>query len=166
MRRLLALFFAVTLWFSCIAPAMAQEGVSALVPCKDSPAFQERAANARNTTGDPESGRKRVERYSNKLCGPEGLPRLIADGRLSHADEFLIPGIVFLYIAGWIGWVGRAYLIDVREGKNPEEKEIFIDLPLAIQKMLTGFLWPVSAVKELLSGELTAKDEEIPILPR
>jgi photosystem I subunit 3 len=107
-----------------------------------------------------------VERYSEKLCGPEGLPRLIVDGRLSHAGDFLIPGALFLYIAGWIGWVGRAYLIDIREEKSPEDKEIFIDLPLAIQKMLTGFLWPLSAVKELLSGELTAKDEEIPILPR
>jgi len=165
MRRLLALLFAVTLWFSCLTPALAEE-VSGLVPCSESPAFQQRAQTARNTTADPNSGKKRFERYSQALCGPEGLPHLIVDGRLSKAGDFLIPSILFLYIAGWIGWVGRSYLQKIQEEKNPEEKEIIIDVPLAINKMLFGFTWPLAALKEILSGEIAAKDDEIPVSPR
>lgn len=167
MRKLLALILVFTLWIGFApAAAQAQESVSGLVPCKDSPAFQARAQNPRNTTADPRSGEKRFERYANKLCGPDGLPRLIVDGRLSHAGEFLIPGALFLYIAGWIGWAGRSYLISVREEKNSEEKEIIIDVPRAIGCVVSALLWPVAAVKELLSGELTAKETEIPISPR
>lgn len=165
MRRLLALFFAVTLWVSCAAAASADE-VAGLVPCKDSAAFQQRAADAKNTVGDPTSGEKRFASYANKLCGADGLPRIIADGSLEHADEFIIPGALFLYIAGWIGWVGRAYLIAVRKEANPEMKEVIIDVPLALKFMLTGFTWPLAAIKEFLSGELVAKEEEIPVSPR
>jgi hypothetical protein len=25
-------------------------------------------------------------------------------------NEFVIPGVLFLYITGWIGWVGRKYV--------------------------------------------------------
>ncbi|MEB3216597.1 MAG: Photosystem I reaction center subunit III [Nostocales cyanobacterium 94392] len=164
MRRLFALILAVCLAFNFAPPAFALG--SDLVRCSDSPAFQQRAADARNTTSDPNSGEKRFERYSQALCGPEGLPHLIVDGRLSNAGDFLIPGILFLYIAGWIGWVGRAYLQAVREEKDAEMKEIIIDLPTALPLMLSGFTWPLAAIKELLSGELTAKDEEIPISPR
>jgi photosystem I subunit 3 len=164
MRRLLALIFAVTLWFGCVTPASAD--VAGLVPCKESKAFQQRAADAKNTVGDPSSGKDRFERYSNYLCGPEGLPHLVADGSLAHADEFIIPGLIFLYIAGWIGWVGRAYLISVRKESNPEMREIIIDVPRALGFMLSGFTWPLAAIKELLSGELTAKEEEIPVSPR
>lgn len=165
MRRLIALFFAVTLWFSCAAAASA-DNVAGLVPCRESKAFQQRAADAKNTVGDPTSGEKRFERYANRLCGPEGLPRIIADGSLEHADEFIIPGLLFLYIAGWIGWVGRAYLISVRKEANPEMKEVIIDVPRALKFMLSGFTWPLAAIKEFLSGELTAKEEEIPVSPR
>lgn len=164
MRRLLALFFAVTLWFSCATAASAE--VSGLVPCRESKAFQQRAKEARATTADPNSGKNRFERYSEAYCGPEGLPHLIVDGRLNRAGDFLIPGVLFLYIAGWIGWVGRSYLQAIKKGSNPEEKEVVIDVPLALSKMLTGFTWPLSALKELTTGELTAKEEEIPVSPR
>ncbi len=164
MRRLLALFFAVTLWFSCVPIASAD--VAGLVPCKESKAFQQRAKAAKDTVGDPKSGEDRFARYSDFLCGPEGLPHLVADGSLTHADEFVIPGLIFLYIAGWIGWVGRAYLISVRKESNPEMKEVMIDVPRALPIMLSGFTWPLAAIKELLSGELTAKEEEIPVSPR
>jgi photosystem I subunit III len=164
MRRLLALFFAVTLWFSCATPVSAD--VSSLVPCSQSKAFQQRAKDAKDTVGDPRSGENRFQRYSDLQCGPEGLPHLVADGSLSHIDEFTIPGLIFLYIAGWIGWVGRSYLISVRKEDNPEMKEIMIDVPRALPLMLSGFLWPLAAIKELLSGELTAKEEEIPVSPR
>lgn len=165
MRRLLALLVAVCLWFSFAPTASAQES-AVLVPCKDSPAFLDRAKTARNTTDDPQSGRKRFERYAQAMCGPEGLPHLIVDGSLDRAGDFLIPSILFLYITGWIGWVGRSYLQAIKKEKNPEDKEIIIDVPLAISKMLTGFAWPLAAVGELTSGKLTAKDSEIPVSPR
>jgi photosystem I subunit III len=164
MRRLFALLLAISLWFSFAPTASADSSV--LVPCKDSPAFQARAKTARNTTDDPASGQKRFERYAQAMCGPEGLPHLIVDGSLDRAGDFLIPSVLFLYITGWIGWVGRSYLQAVKKTKNPEEKEIIIDVPLAVSKMLTGFTWPLLALKELTTGELVAKDSEIPVSPR
>ncbi|MFN6567672.1 Photosystem I reaction center subunit III [Dendronalium sp. ChiSLP03b] len=164
MRRLFALILVICLSFSFAQPAKAL-GAN-LVPCKDSPAFQELAKNARNTTADPESGQKRFERYSQALCGPEGYPHLIVDGRLDRAGDFLIPSILFLYIAGWIGWVGRAYIQAIKKDSNPELKEIQIDLGLALPIILSGFAWPAAALQEFLSGKLTAKDSEIPVSPR
>lgn len=168
-RKLLALFLAIGIWL-CVTPiasADAVETVSGLVPCKDSPAFVKRAAAARNTTADPQSGAKRFARYANSLCGEaDGLPRLIVDGRLSHLGDFQIPSILFLYITGFIGWAGRAYLIAIQAGKNPEEKEIIIDVPLAIKSIVASLLWPLAAVGELLSGKLTVPDEEITVSPR
>ncbi len=165
MRKLLALVLVLTLCFGFAPKAMAQD-LSHLVPCGESPAFQARAANFVNTTDDPASGQKRAERYSQALCGEDGLPHLVVDGRFSHAGDFLIPSLIFLYITGWIGWVGRAYLIDIRSEKNPAMKEIIIDVPLALKYMLSGFAWPLAAVKQFTSGELTAKDSEIPVSPR
>ncbi|MBO3458119.1 Photosystem I reaction center subunit III [Aetokthonos hydrillicola Thurmond2011] len=165
MRRLFALILAICLWFN-FAPAAKALG-NELVPCGESPAFLSRVETARNTTSDPESGKKRFERYSQALCGPEGLPHLIVDGRLDRAGDFLIPSILFLYITGWIGWVGRTYLQTIKkEGGDVELKEVVIDLTTALPIILSGFSWPVAAVQELLSGQLTAKDEEIPISPR
>lgn len=165
MRRLFALVLVIGLWFNFAPQALAVD--ANLVPCSESPAFQQRAKDARNTTSDPESGRKRFERYAQAMCGPEGLPHLIVDGRLDRAGDFLIPSILFLYIAGWIGWVGRAYLQAIRKQDTPAEiKEVIIDVPLALPLMLSGFTWPLAAVKELLAGELVAKDDEIPVSPR
>jgi photosystem I subunit III len=165
MRKILAFIFAVCLWLN-FAPAVDASEVAGLVPCSESAAFQQRAATARNTTNDPESGKKRFERYSQALCGPEGLPHLIVDGRLDRAGDFIIPGLMFLYIAGWIGWVGRAYIIAARKSGNAEEKEIIIDIPLAISCVAQGPLWPLAAFKEFASGELTAKESEITVSPR
>jgi photosystem I subunit 3 len=168
MRKLLTLVLAfaisLTLWVNFAPPAKAD--LSHLTPCSESAAYKQKAKSFRNTTGDPLSGQKRAERYAEALCGPEGYPHLVVDGRFDHAGDFLIPSILFLYMAGWIGWVGRAYLMTVREEKDPEMREIIIDVPLAINKMLFGFLWPVQALQEALSGQLTAKDTEIPVSPR
>ncbi|OUL26263.1 Photosystem I reaction center subunit III [Nostoc sp. 106C] len=164
MRRLFALILAIGLWFNFAPPAKAL-GAN-LTPCADTPAFQELAKNARNTTADPNSGQKRFERYSQEFCGPEGYPHLIVDGRLDRAGDFIIPSILFLYIAGWIGWVGRSYLQAVKKAPNTEQKEIQIELGLALPIIASGFAWPAAAIKELLSGELTAKDTEIPVSPR
>lgn len=163
MRRLLAFLLVMSLWFSFTPVASAYN----LVPCKESAAFQQLAKNARSTNGDPASAPARFERYSQELCGKDdGLPHLIVDGSLDHAGDFLIPSILWLFIAGWIGWVGRSYLQAIKKGKNPEEKEIIIDVPLAVKFMLTGFLWPLAALKEITTGEMFAKDDEITVSPR
>ncbi|MBE9180478.1 Photosystem I reaction center subunit III [Oculatella sp. LEGE 06141] len=161
MRRLFALALVFCLWFGFAQPASAEVG--GLTPCNASPAFQQRAANARTA-----AAKQRFEKYanSNLVCGPEGLPHLVVDGRLGHAGEFIVPSLLFLYIAGWIGWVGRSYIRAVRKEKNPEMNEIIIDVPRALSLMLSGFLWPLAALGELTSGDLTAKEEEIPVSPR
>ena len=157
MRKLFALGLALVLWVGFVPAASAYN----LTPCADSPAFQQRAAQA--TT---DQAKARFDRYSQVLCGEDGLPHLIVDGSFAHLGEFIIPSILFLYITGWIGWVGRAYLISTKKEKSPEMSEIIIDVPRALQIMSTGFVWPLAAVKELTSGELTAKDNEITVSPR
>jgi photosystem I subunit 3 len=161
MRRLFALALAISLWFGVALPASAD--VAGLTPCGESAAFQQRAAAAAT-----ETAKARFEFYGNStlLCGDDGLPHLVVDGDLAHLGEFVIPGILFLYIAGWIGWVGRSYLIAIRSEKKPEEKEIIIDVPLAIKCSLSGFAWPLVALKDMKSGAMFANDSEITISPR
>ncbi|KAF5736241.1 photosystem I reaction center subunit III chloroplastic [Tripterygium wilfordii] len=103
---------------------------------------------------------KRFENYGKYglLCGSDGLPHLIVSGDQRHWGEFITPGILFLYIAGWIGWVGRSYLIAIRDDKKPTMKEIIIDVPLASRLVFRGFSWPIAAYRELVNGELIAKD--------
>ena len=103
---------------------------------------------------------------SSLLCGSDGLPHLVADGRWSHAAEFILPGFGFIYISGWIGWVGRKYLRAVSSTKNPSESEIIINVPLALKIMSTGYIWPVSAWQELVSNDLIAAKDEITVSPR
>ena len=110
----------------------------------------------------------RFDKYSRSelLCGTDGLPHLIADGRWSHSAEFILPGFGFIYISGWIGWVGRKYLRAVSTAKNPNENEIIINVPLALKIMTTGYIWPISAWQELISNELVTPDAEITVSPR
>lgn len=165
MRRLLALVLITSLWFNFAPPASA-DGVAGLVPCSQSAAYQQKSKSFVNTTSDPQSGAKRAARYGDALCGPEGYPHLIVDGRWDHMGDFFIPSILFLYIAGWIGWVGRSYLIAIRGEKDAEMKEVIIDVPLALKMMLGGFAWPLAALQSYLSGNLVAKDSEISVSPR
>ena len=167
MRQLLAIILAVTLWLP-LAPSAAlaaSDEVAGLVPCSESPAYLTKSKSFRNTTSDPQSGQKRAARYADALCGPEGYPHLIVDGRLNHAGDFLIPSVLFLYIAGWIGWAGRSYTIAIR-GKDAELKEIIIDVPLALSKMIGAAAWPLAALGEFTSGKLVLKDSEVPTSPR
>jgi photosystem I subunit 3 len=157
-----------------------------LVPCKESPAFQKRLTNSLKklenrlklyTPESKEAGflnseinttKQRFERYSNSnlLCGKEGLPRIIATGQWDRANEFVIPGILFLYITGWIGWVGRKYLRYASTTENSFENEIIINVPVALTIMNSGFLWPVEAWKEFTSGDLLVSEDEITKSPR
>lgn len=172
--------------FAFLNPFMAFADVAGLTPCKESPTFAKRrdasirkletrmkkyeAGSLPNLALEQqvERTKTRFERYgdSGLLCGKDGLPHLISDGRWSHANEFLLPGLLFLYITGWIGWVGRKYVRFVANSNNPTEKEIIIDVPLATKIMSTGFMWPISAWQEYVGGDLLAPASEITVSPR
>jgi len=66
------------------------------------------------------------------------------------------------------GWVGRKYVRAVSTTKNPAESEIIINVnvPLALKIMATGYIWPISAWQELVSGDLVALDNEVTVSPR
>lgn len=160
------------------APLPAAADISGLTPCKESKQFEKRekqaikklesslklyepdSAPALAIKATMEKTKRRFDNYGKQglLCGSDGLPHLIVSGDQRHWGEFITPGILFLYIAGWIGWVGRSYLIAIRDDKKPTQKEIIIDVPLASRLVFRGFSWPVAAYRELVNGELIAKD--------
>jgi photosystem I subunit III len=159
-RFLLLPFLILSLWLGSISTASAVN--TTLIPCQDSPAFQQRQKSAPDTYYYT----RPFESYSSELlCGADGLPHLPLD-RLDRAVDVAIPFGIFFYIAGLIGWSGRAYLQAAGKTKTPEQLEIFISLPLAISSVVQGLLWPLLAFKEFVSGELAAKDSEIPVSPR
>ena len=110
----------------------------------------------------------RFKRYgdSDLLCGKDGLPHLVVDGNPVHLGEFVLPGIGFLYTAGYIGSAGRKYVKTVAKTKNPAENEIIIDVPLALTIMLSNYLWPLKAWDEFIAGDLVADKDEITVSPR
>tara|TARA_B110000208_G_C11775934_1_gene432018 strand:- start:1959 stop:2516 length:558 start_codon:yes stop_codon:yes gene_type:complete len=180
----LTILLALAFFFSNIQIASADVG--GLVKCSDSAAFNKRLnasvkklevrANKYENDSPPalalqqqiERTKARFDKYSRSelLCGKDGLPHLIADGRWSHAAEFILPGFGFIYISGWIGWVGRKYVRVVSKTPNPTENEIIINVPLAIKIMTTGYLWPISAWQELVNGDLIASKDEVTVSPR
>ena len=129
-------------------PEPAKAEIGGLTKCSDSPAFAKRQKTSvkkleqRMSTYQADSPpalalqqqidrtNARFDKYSRSdlLCGTDGLPHLIADGRWSHAAEFILPGFGFIYISGWIGYVGRKYLRAVSTTKNPAESEIIINV--------------------------------------
>ena len=181
--NLINLILATLLLFS---PSAALAEIGGLTKCSDSPAFTKRlnasVKKLQQRMGKYEAdsppalalqqqiGRTeaRFDKYSRSelLCGTDGLPHLIADGRWSHAAEFILPGFGFLYISGWIGWVGRKYVRAVSTTKNPAESEIIINVPLALKIMTTGYIWPISAWQEFVSSDLVAPTDKITVSPR
>nr|WDB00478.1 photosystem I subunit III [Cyanidiococcus yangmingshanensis] len=169
---------------ACMCVCVDGATADVLTTCQQNEAFHKREANEirqlqnRQSKYDANSGgylalqaqidqvHKRFDKYGELLCGQDGLPHLITDGDWRHAREFTIPAILFLYITGWIGWVGRSYLQYTKQTKNPTEQEIILDLPMAFKYMLSGFLWPLSAWQEYRSGKLLAKEDEISVSPR
>ena len=179
----------VTLLFLALltlTPNIALADIGGLTKCGESPAFTKRLNTSvkkleqrlsQYEVDSPpalalqqqiERTKARFDKYgrSDLLCGTDGLPHLVADGRWSHAAEFIIPGFGFIYISGWIGWVGRKYLRAVSTTKNPAESEIIINVPLALKIMSTGYIWPISAWQELISGDLIAPTDEVTVSPR
>ena len=184
MKRLFLLFLTFATFMG--TPQMASADVSGLVPCKDSAGFKKRldgsvtklsARLSNYEEGTPaylalteqiDRTKVRFDKYGKQglLCGADGLPHLIADGRPSHAGEFVVPGILFLYIAGYIGWAGRSYLAYTRKTDKPNENEIIINVPVALGMMSASFLWPLAAWKELISGDLLVPGDEVTVSPR
>jgi photosystem I subunit 3 len=158
-RRLFAVLLSAFLLLG-FAP-VAKADVAGLTPCSESARFQQRAAAAKT-----EQAKARFAMYSQAVCGTDGLPHLIVDGRWSHAGEFIIPAIAFLYITGTIGWAGRTYLQAVATRKDATMHEIQIDVPLAFKSTLAAASWPLAAFGELTSGKLTQADSKITVSPR
>jgi photosystem I subunit 3 len=159
--RLCAVLLSAFLLFGFAPVAKADASVAGLTPCAESPRFQQRAAAAKT-----DQAKARFDMYSQALCGADGLPHLIVDGRWSHAGDFMIPGIAFLYIAGCIGWAGRSYLMAIRGSKDATMKEIQIDLPLAFKSTLGAATWPLAAFGEFTGRKLTEADDKITVSPR
>ena len=159
MRRLFALALSALLVFG-FAP-VAKADVAGLTPCFESARFQQRASAA--TTP---KAKARFEMYSQAVCGEDGLPHLIVDGRWDHAGDFVFPGLMFLYIAGCIGWAGREYLKATRGTKEQYTKEIQIDLQLALKSCIAAASWPIAAFGEFTSGKLLESDDKITVSPR
>ena len=138
---------------------------SALTKCSENPKFIERASSATS-----QKDIARFERYGKASCGDDGLPHLILGAPLEpwgalfnrgHEGDLLIPGTIFIYIAGIIGWSGREYVRAVRGKKNAAEYEIIIDTDLALQCLKRGAAWPLQANREGKNGELREKDNNV-----
>ena len=136
--------------------ARAGNDVSGLSLCAENSRFQERA-NSATTPKDI----ARFKRYGQALCGDDGLPHLIVDGRWNHAGELFIPMVSFIYIAGIIGWSGRSYLIESKKLKNPADNEVHIDLDLAKKCVLRAAAWPALAEQEWRNGNLLKNDKDV-----
>jgi len=176
MRKLLSVLLAalvgISITLSSAAPAIAQPfqwEIAAssgyldthLVPCESSAVFNERMQKAPNNYYFDTP----YQSYAaNLLCGEDGLPHLQL--RLDKAMDIAIPFALFLYVAGFIGWSGRAYLLSSNRRSKPEEAEIFIDVLLATKSFIQGLLWPLLALKALTAGELTAPKAEVSVSPR
>lgn len=185
-NSLLCIFFITFISFTNINGVNAAPKVGTLVDCADSPAFKKRLdasvkkLETRLKKYEPESPpalaleqqisltKSRFDRYakSDLLCGKDGLPHLVVDGDWNHLTEFVLPGVLFLYITGWIGWSGRKYIQTVSQTKNPTEKEIIVDVPLALQIMISAYGWPVYSWQEFLKGKFVASKSEVTVSPR
>ena len=98
-------------------PSAAKADIAGLTPCAESKAFKAKldasvkkieGRLSKYEAGTPpalalqkqiEKTKNRYDRYGKAglLCGTDGLPHLITDGRWSHSGEFVIPGY-FSYI--------------------------------------------------------------------
>lgn len=168
-RIFLYLFFIFTTIFSF--PNVSLANTTFLTECDKSPAFAKRLNSSvkklqnqlsKYDDNTPTASaikeqiaqtNKRFDNYakSNLMCGADGLPHLLV------AQEILLPTVLFFYITGWIGWSGRKYLQTVATDKNSTEKEIIIDVPLALNIMLSGYFWPLSLWGEFTSGKFVSK---------
>lgn len=110
--------------------------------------------------------KERVERFqrmetnwANRWCDKQtGLP-IVLTTFTNERGAIWVPSAIFLYTAGWIGWAGRSYLQRTQDA----QKEIFIDVPLAVMCMASGFSWPVTAWQEIVDGKMAVPSEDLPL---
>jgi photosystem I subunit 3 len=62
--------------------------------------------------------------------------------------------VLYILLAGLVGLVVYSCC---KYNENPAESEIIINVPLALKIMTTGYIWPISAWQELISGDLVAR---------
>lgn len=180
------ILFLSTLSTLLFAPVNAHAESGVLKKCSEAPAFTKRAnasvkkleVRLKKYEADSppalaiqdqiEQTKARFKKYSDQglMCGNEGLPHLIVAGDAKHNGEFILPGILFLYTTGWIGWAGRKYLQNAAKSTNAAEKEIIIDVPLALNIMFSSYLWPRSAWQEFITGKLVASSKDVTVSPR
>ena len=138
---------------------------AALTPCSENARFQARASEAQTPKDIA-----RFERYSKATCGDDGLPHLLIGPPIEpfgallnrgHEGDLLIPGVMFIYIAGIIGWSGREYLKYAKTQKNSAEYEIIIDTNVAWQCIKKGAAWPLHANREGKNGALREADDNV-----
>ena len=136
-----------------------------LTTCSENPRFQARAAEAKTPKDIA-----RFERYGKASCGDDGLPHLLIGPPIEpfgallnrgHEGDLLIPGVMFIYIAGIIGWAGREDLRFSKTQKNPAEYEIIIDTAVAWQCIKKGAAWPLHAHREGKNGDIRENDDNV-----
>jgi len=183
-KAIAAAALAAVVGFGTVDAAFAD--VAGLTPCADSKAYakvqkkevkglekrlkkyEAGSAPALALQATIERTKARFANYAkaNVLCGTDGLPHLIADPglafRYGHQFDIFVPTLGFLYVAGYIGYVGRSYLIS----KKSTTSEIIIDVPEALKLASQGAGWPLKVVAELRAGTLTEKAENITVSPR
>merc|ERR1711920_631305 len=91
-----------------------------------------------------------------RICSTlDGLPRVFTTNENLRGS--IIPGaFLFIYITGWIGWVGREYL---NRTADPM-KELILDMPLVARCMLSGFAWPVASWQSIVKGTFVQKTSD------
>ncbi len=155
-------------FFSIITSVFLFLGITPIALAANGPALNADRASTEYTTTQKDIAR--FERYGKASCGDDGLPHLIIGPPLEpwgallnrgHEGDLLIPGVLFIYIAGIIGWSGREYLIESKKTKNPADLEIIIDLDLARKCLVKGAQWPLLANKQGRNGDLREKDNNI-----
>jgi len=100
--------------------------------------------------------KKRQEAYGGRWCSKfRGLPYVITTGE-NVRGGVVIPALGFLYITGWIGWSGRTYLRRTRD----MQKEIQIDVPLALSIMASGYAWPVLGWQDIVNGKMAVPESD------
>merc|ERR1719386_469482 len=177
-------FLSLTMFVSSVVLPAAAE-ISGLTPCAQSKAFSKRKKQelkdiekrmkkysaesspsiALKATLDKTNKRFDTYAKSGLLCGSDGLPHLVSEPGLAlkygHAGDIFIPTFGFVYVAAWIGHSGRLYLKATRN----KDKEIIIDVPLALACIAKALAWPILVIGELRTGTLLENDSNITISP-
>ena len=143
--------FSVVLSLNLFLPSQAKAiETGVLVDCDKSPGFEKRLKASvtklegrlsKYQPGTPPAialeqqitqTKTRFDKYgkSGLMCGKDGLPHLITDGDFKHAPEFMIPGVMFLYITGWNGWAGQDIYQRLVKRQTQPKKKLLLMFPL------------------------------------